>query len=69
VTAIRDQRNRRLFCVERDVHEGSLRAVMLPELPAAARRASQDSKAKSMRVELARRDITRKDVLDLHAAL
>jgi hypothetical protein len=31
-------RKRMLFCAERDVHEGSLRAFMLSELPAAVRR-------------------------------
>jgi hypothetical protein len=31
-------RKRMFFCAERDVHEGSLRAVMLAELPAAVRR-------------------------------
>jgi hypothetical protein len=56
-------RKRMFFCAERDVHEGSLQALMLPELPAAARRAAQ---GKPMTVELARRDIIRRDVLELH---
>ena len=52
---------------ERDVHDGSLRALMLPELPAVVRRAAQRLKGRPMAVELARRDIIRRDVLELHA--
>jgi hypothetical protein len=59
-------RKRMFFCAERDVHQGSLRALMLPELPASVRRAAQGLKGKPMTVDLARRDIIRQDVLDLH---
>jgi hypothetical protein len=60
-------RRRMFFCAERDAHEGSLRGLMLPELPAAVRRAAQRLKGRPMTVELARRDIIRRDVLELHA--
>jgi hypothetical protein len=60
-------RKRMFFCAERDVHEGSLRALMLPELPAKVRREAQGLKGKPMAVELARRDIIRRDVLELHS--
>jgi hypothetical protein len=48
------------------VHEGSLCTLMLPELPAAVRRAGQGMKGKPMTVELARRDIIGRDVLEIH---
>jgi hypothetical protein len=57
---------RMFFCAERDVHQGSLRALMLPELPASVRRAAQGLKGKPITVDLARRDIIRQDVLELH---
>jgi hypothetical protein len=47
------------------VHEGSLCTLMLPELPAAVRRAGQGMKGKPMTVELARGDI-RRDVPEIH---
>ena len=59
-------RKRMFFCAERDVHEGSLRAVMLPELPAPVRRANAGLKGKPMAIGLVRRDIIKGEVLDLH---
>jgi hypothetical protein len=58
---------RMFFRAERDVHEGSLRALMLPELPTAMRRAAQGLRGRPMTVDLARRDIIRQEVLELHA--
>jgi hypothetical protein len=60
-------RKRMFFCAERDVHEGRPRALMLPELPGDVRRAARGLNGKPMPVELARRDIIRQDVLELHA--
>jgi hypothetical protein len=49
---------RMFFCAERDVHEGSLRALMLPELPATVRRAARGLKDKPMTVELTTPSVT-----------
>ena len=56
-------RKRMFFCAERDVHEGSLRAFMLSELPAAVRREAAGLKGKPMPVGLVRRDIIKAEVL------
>jgi hypothetical protein len=54
------------FCAERDVHEGSLQGADAgcAAGPGAARGVGVDGKA--MTVELARRDIIRQEVLELH---
>src|SRR3954470_14874868 len=54
------------FCAEGDVHEGSLQAFMLSELPAGVRRAAAGSTGKPMPVGLVRRDIIKAEVLVLH---
>jgi hypothetical protein len=54
------------FYAERDVHGGSLRALMLPELPAPVRRTAQGVKGTPTAVDLVRRDIIMRDVLELH---
>jgi hypothetical protein len=59
-------RERMFFCAERDAHEGSLRALMLPEFPAAVRRGAQGVRGKPMTVDLETRDIVRQDVQELH---
>ena len=57
---------RRIFCAtERDVHQSSMRALMLPELPADARRAL-GAGSDAAKLQIARRDLIRTDVLELH---
>ena len=52
------------FCAERErAGEESLRALMLPDLPAKVLREVQGY---PMAVKLARREIIRQDVLELH---
>src|SRR3712207_161150 len=58
-------RRRMFFAAERDIHEGSLRAFMLPELPAAARRAGQGG---AVPFRPLRRELIRADVLVAHRA-
>ena len=57
---------KRMFSARSAPAEGSLRALMLPELPATVRRGAQGLWGKPMTVDLATRDIIRQDVLELH---
>ena len=59
-------RKRMFFVAERDVHLGSLRAAMLPELPPAARRQALGMQGKPMPFRPALREIIRADVLRAH---
>jgi hypothetical protein len=60
-------RKRMFFVAERDAHLGSLRALMLPELPPAVRRQALGLQGKPMPFRPVTRAIVRADVLAEHA--
>ena len=59
-------RKRMFFVSERDVHLGSLRAVMLPQLPPVPRREALGLQGKPMPFRPTLREIIRADVLAAH---